>query len=39
MSPSFILVDGDVNHPEKSGVVTAEITFMHPTNLFGSEDS
>ncbi len=23
----------------KSGVVTAEITFTLPTNLFGSEDS
>ena len=37
-SPSF-MVDGEVNLPEKSGVVTAEIIFTLWTNLFGSEDS
>ena len=37
--PRRFMVDGDINLPEKSGVVTAELTFKLCTNSFGSEDS
>ena len=37
--PRRFMVDQEVNLPEKSGVVTAELTFKLYTNSFGSEDS